>query len=465
MSYLLSKLHLLMRPSKKWIISLLIILVLTAVTVCFSLYISSLKEYIEDTAEQTLCRLSYRFDPELQWEGDGFYTPETWSDFNSDGSMDRFDTPTYVDRGFFDDIGRSEYLKSYGLGFVLSADNPLNVSREALNEEEQKIFDRRPELFTDNLIVGIDFGDFQRMCCGYRYTGSGFLELTITNGREHGRGECLICESTAEKLGYKLGDTITLKGENDVSAELAISGFFTYSVDRRPEEACQDFEGLGLRYSNPYFRIDNQVMKYMVIADFDSVYRLVPDGQREINSYIAGFELDDYTKYDEFVKSLDITHENRDFMKFVPDYITYNVRTEAVFNGLSVMEKFTLALTAVTFIIIFLLTLYIYREDIRETGILYSVGVKKTDLTLCSAAENIVRLMIVSLFSVCTGYLLSKIILFSNAYFSSLNLTFRITPEISCLLGMFIISGGIFSVLASLVFLSGRTPAELFRRD
>ena len=144
MSYLLSKLHLLMRPSKKRIISLLIILVLTAVTVCFSLYIPSLEEYIEDTAEQTLCRLSYRFDPELQWEGDGFYTPNTWSDFNSDGSMDRFDTPIYVDRGFFDDIGRSPLLKSYGLGFVLSADNPLNVTREALNEEEQKIFDRRP---------------------------------------------------------------------------------------------------------------------------------------------------------------------------------------------------------------------------------------------------------------------------------------------------------------------------------
>lgn len=465
MSYLLSKLHLLMRPSKKRIISLLIILVLTAVTVCFSLYISSLGKYIEDTAEITLCRLSYRFDPELQWEGDGFYTPKTWSDFNSDGSMDRFDTPTYVDRGFFDDIGRSPLLKSYGLGFVLSADNPLNVTREALNEEEQKIFDRSPELFTDDLILGIGFGDFQRMCCGYRYTGSGFLEVTITDGREHGNGECLICESTAEKFGYELGDTITLKGENDVSAELAISGFFTYSVDRRPEEACQDFEGLGLRYSNPFFRIDNQVMKYMVIADFDSIYSLVPDGRREINSYIAGFELEDHTKYDEFVSSLDIAHENREFMKFVPDYVTYNVRTEAVFNGLAVMKKFSGALTAATFIVILLLTLFVYREDLRETGILYSLGIKKSHLTLCGAAGNTGYLIIVSLVSVCLGFLLSSAVLITNSYFASLDLTFSVTPEILCLLVLFSLSGGMFSALASAVFLSGKAPAELSGRN
>ena len=454
-----------MRPSKKRIISLLIILVLTAVTVCFSLYIPSLEEYIEDAAEQTLCRLSYRFDPELQWEGDSFFTPKTWSDFNSDGSMDRFDTPTYVDRGFFDDIGRSPFLKSYGLGFVLSADNPLNVTREALNEEEQKIFDRRPELFTDNLIVGIDFGDFQQMCCGYRYTGSGFLEVIITDGREHGNGECLICESTAEKLGYKLGDTITLKGENDVSAELAISGFFTYSIDGHPEDACQDFEGLGMRYTNPFFRIDNQVMKYMVIADFDAVYGLDPDGRREINSYIAGFELEDHTKYDEFVSSMDIAHENRDFMKFVPDYTTYNVRTEAVFNGLAVMKKFSGALTAATFIVILLLTLFVYREDLRETGILYSLGVKKIHLTLCGAAGNTGYLILVSLVSVCLGFLLSSVTFLSNAYFMSLNLTFRVTPGISCLLVLFTLSGGVFSVLAAVLYLSGRTPAELSGRN
>ena len=177
------------------------------------------------------------------------------------------------------------------------------------------------------------------------------------------------------------------------------------------------------------------------------------------------FELEDHTKYDEFVSSLDIAHENRDFMKFVPDYITYNVRTEAVFNGLAVMKKFRGALTAATYTIILLLTLFVYREDLRETGILYSLGIKKSHLTLCGAAGNTGYLIIVSLVSVCLGFLLSSAVLITNSYFASLDLTFSVTPEILCLLVLFSLSGGMFSALASAVFLSGKAPAELSGRN
>ena len=463
MAYLLKKIFKI-GSARKYIVPLLILLVILSAAECFTLYIDSLELYIGDKAKMYLSRLSYRFDPDLQWKGDDFLTPLTSGDFNSDGSMDKYNEPIYTDRGLFDEIADSGYVKRYGLAYAVQAHNLIRIERDMLSDDEMSVFDRDPGLFTDNLLFGGSFSDFQWMCCGSRQIGTGLLQVDITRGREHGSGECLICGTTAERFGYDLGDKIELRDSGGNKIELEISGFFTYSVGGRQEEACDSFERLRLQYTNPFFRIGYQVMKYMVLTDFDSVYRLIPDGEHEINSYIAWYELEDYKAYDEFVGSLDITHDHQDFMKFVPDRVTYEGKTEAVKNGLSVMRKFKYAMTALMVTAEFLLMLFIVGERTPENGILCSLGVSVIHITLCRLFEITVYLTAVAFISVFLSFALAKMILFLNAYFSSLDLIFSLTPSVMLLCGTFVMTGSVFALISCVMSFYRRAPSAVLRK-
>ncbi len=445
------------------ILSVIITLILISVTACFYLYIISLYRYIGDTAENTLNTLIFSFNPEYQWKKDDFYTPYSSDDFNSDGSMDKYNVPAYVDRELFDGFADPEYVERYGLGFVLKADNVFNIDSGNVNEDEVSFFEYNPGIFTENLIYGASFEDFVLMSCGIRQTGTGFLKVDITEGREHGDGECLICGTTAKKYGYNIGDRIIIKS-GERAAEVTISGFFTYSNGSRPEEACEEYAQLRIQHTNPWFRIKNQVMRYMVITDFDTAYGLIPEGRHEINSYIACYELYDYRKAEEFIASQSGGFPNSWMMRFVPDEASYNSYTEAILNGLSVMRMFAVSLCSVTVIVTILLTVFSTLVRMRETGILYGIGIRKSHLMILNTVGTAGMLFPVSAVSIFLGYLFANIITANNEYFSSLGLSFPVDLSTVLTFISYSAAGGIIAFSVSGLLYKNKTPAVMLGR-
>ncbi len=461
MRYLIIKLIKSDIPNRMVILSVVLLLILISVTACFYLYIISLSRYISNIADKTLNKLSFCFNPDYQWKKDGFYTPYSGDDFNSDGSMDKYNVPTYVDREMFEGFADSEYVAKYGLGFVLKADNVFNIDSETIEENDVSFFEHTPDMFTENLIYGSSFEDFIWMSCGIRQ--GGVLKVDITEGSVHGDSECLICGTTAKKYGYNIGDRIIIKS-GDRAADVTISGFFTYSVNGYPEEACAEYEQLRIQHTNPWFRIKNQIMRYMVITDFDTAYSLIPDGRHEINNYVACYELYDYRKAEDFITSQSGDFLNSWMMKFVPDDVAYNYYTEAVRNGLTVMRVFVISLCAVTVIVMILLAVFSTLVRMRDTGILYGIGVRKIHLMALNAVETAVILLPVSAVSIFLGYLFANIITANHEYFSSLDLSFYVDFSTIMKFISYSAAGGIIAFSVSGLLYKNKTPAVMLRR-
>ncbi len=395
-----------------------VMLVMLSVIMITVFYTDSCARFLSETADSKLKKVYYRFNPDYQWMKDDFFdlngSPETIIDhngkttdgrFNNDGSMDKYDIPTYVDRRLFEGFSSYSGLSRSGLAYAVQKHGVLVYDQGRMTDEEKDQYLSHREQYEANLIYGGSFDDFRWMSCGYRQIATGFLDVEIVDGREHQSGECMISAYASKLGGYELGDIIYIDDFGGNKKELTISGFFTYSVDGIPEDALGNFESLRLQYTNPFFRIRRQAMRYMVIADFDTVYSLDPEGGHEINSYIACFELKDRNLLDDFSDFCGDDHDNSWMMVFYPDYISYYALTGWIPSAVRTVKTFRLLIAAVLVVVISLLMIYLSRKHGRDDRILSSLGVSTRRIMLQRGIQTFVPTLLFVLLSVPLGYI------------------------------------------------------------
>ena len=449
-----------------------VLLVMFGVFVCCLIFISASRVLIDNAAETHLKKISCRFNPDFQWLKTDSLTPfnPTGGDsaFNNDGSMNKYNVPTYTERELFDRFAEYPHLTRYGLAYALQVYRGIKIDPEKLSEQNRKSYERIPESFDSNILYGCSFGDFQWMSCGIRGTGTGVLSAEITAGREHGKGECLISQITAEKFGYEIGDRLEFEdSEGRTISSAVISGFFSYNFNYSPpaaDDTSEDHEMLRLNYTNPFFRIEHQRIRYLIITDFDTAYNLLPAGKHEINSYIAYYELKNYRLLDEFIEFCG-EYENSWMMRLQPDMFSYLDAAETPLNMKSVCIKFMAAAGVISSTATVLLIIFNLGLRRRETGILASVGIRNRSISAKYGFEYAIFIAGVAALSAGAGYLLAKACLASAEWLIRGGYFVNADASVIVFCALAAAAGGVCAAVVTAIQLKVFSIPELMGRD
>lgn len=439
---------------KRYIISGCFLLCTFSVFTCILYFYVNFQTYVIQAEQEYLTRLNYKFKKELQWlgteeyyNGMGPFTVMTKDGrkeeivFNSDKSMDKYNKPVYVDKDYFSRFAKSRYITDHMLAYTENVYGIYDVDPDEYLAENRNT----------NFMYGGSFDDFKFMFSGFYSVGYDF-KIYLTEGDAHKHGECLLFKETAAQYGFKVGDYITYKDRvGNYLGKLKISGFFTVThSDGRTLE--QEFTGLKINGTNPFFRNVNTYIRYMIITDFDDVYNIYGENH-EINKYLAWYILDDIVDYEKFIEE-SRQYNTVDTMGFYPDVIRYDRAVHTPLQMIDLLPSFAFIIFFLAMLIIILTTINILRARRYEFGIHYAVGATKKTMFLLLLTENTILIGSNVFLSLGTGLLLTNHIANTTPYIDILKINYTITSAlIYMIIGAVIITSGI-SFLISAIYIS-----------
>ncbi|MGI6743494.1 MAG: hypothetical protein ACOX4O_07545 [Eubacteriales bacterium] len=467
----------LLTSKKQLLYFALFLLLFGTVFNCSVVYVKAAERKEPVYASEYLKRVYLRFNPEFFWKYNvnyDIFTGKAYIDvkvgkdeyrtkditFNNDGSMDKYNIPTYVERELFDGFARQPYVRSYKLAYMAQV---FDAFGEPITEEEKERVKKSPDICRSHFMIGCTFDELIDIFCAgeanYR------RNFEITAGREHGKGECLINGITAAEYGLELGDEISYCGENGKEmGKLKISGFFRYTLWGIKMDDGEVLEPFRYLNSNPFFRKQYTAVKYIIITDFDTAYSVDPEGSREINFYASLYELDDYRNFEAFVEGCG-EFENSWLMRFISDYQLYDHNASCVLQNISLGGRFA-AVGAVLFCAaLAALSVFTVSSKGKDNGILRALGVKKRIIAANYGVFGAVFAAAVSLISVLTGYLLAVGYPLVDKWVARENYLLHPEPESFLFCAAAFVVGGITAAAVTLIQLKVFSIPELLGRE
>ena len=400
--------------------------------------------YIDEQRDVHLSKLHFKFKEELQWLGDeGYYNGmERMSvadigeiNFNSDGSMDKYNEPVYVTKDYFAQFAANEYAKS----MMLSYSEPVYG---AFTD------DPNDEMRYRNMLYGGEFDSLDLLRFRYDYV--------ITAGEESGNGECLIHEFTARDYGYKIGDPIAYyDADGNKLNELRISGFF--NIMGSDKYIMDEFHGIRAGY-NPYF-IEIYAARYMIVANFDTAYYAYGSDEttadfinrHEINKYNAWYTIDDPQNFDAFVRECG-DYENIGTIGFHPDVVNYEKNVQVPEQVMRAARIFTAVAFGLSSLILVIATLSAANKRRREIEVIYPHGAARGGILLTFVCEILIFMSFVTIAAAVVGFLLTSAALPDDVYIRGIAASNASPLEFTLIFAVFSLGVTLISVAVSSVY-------------
>ena len=183
-------------------------------------YYPIIQDYNAGINEYYMSRIEFRFRDEMQYLQNRSKDDtvnnfvEAAENFNADGSMDEYNYDLIVNRSYFEQFSRSQYISEVNLGYGCRV-YALMRSNYGIAPSRKGLILYGGTLETLNLYLNeIMYRDFPR-------------ELDLVEGREPypGAAECMLYRDMAEYNGLVVGDAVMLQDESGADlTELKIVG-------------------------------------------------------------------------------------------------------------------------------------------------------------------------------------------------------------------------------------------------
>jgi putative ABC transport system permease protein len=213
---------------------------------------------------------------------------------------------------------------------------------------------------------------------------------TITDGEvsdDFTSNDCVINSELAELNDLSVGDTITLQSANDedLTYDLVITGIFTDS-----SEATTDMRSM---YSSSVNKI---------ITNANLVAKIVADDEDAQTTITPTFVLKNKEVVDSF--TAEVTKKGLDENYQVTTNLdTIESETESITNVSSFATTFLIVTLVIGGVVLLILNMINIRERKYEIGVLRTIGMKKSSVTLQFAFELLVISIIGLLFGAAIG--------------------------------------------------------------
>lgn len=515
------------RHKRRNVISFLLLVVTLSVAFCSFFYINFSEVQKEAIADRygNRCHISFRnelqYSPEypwwsaldIRWNGtsttngvpDIFFDPE---------AMAMYDHPYPATKEMFDAIGALEECKDYALVY---ADTAYGFS-EDIPQEIQQYLDALyglqddhnvpTKIATEHIVLGGDLTAFSVIA---RENVRSLYNFFLKEGKEPGKGECVITDFYAKVYQKGVGDILTLCDVyGEPVAELTISGIYQVCATDRYEfvnpkvprsgrwvsgaDFIGDFQGVPdvgtpfdrlcedvdawtymlNTYRSEYYRVSYALLG-LVHTDFETAYTLYGteetdasfETRHHINNFFAYYDLYDgalQTSFEEKVHQIlpqDYSDEFTVYM-FHNSYNAFIQNPEVLYDTGMDLLRISIFLTILIFCIV---TIVLVHENGREIGVYLSLGISEKDVYLRTAGENTLLMILSLAASMICGRFIHQFLSIGYTYIKIYELSYSTTGMgLVFAIGAVVVSF-ILTILFTALYIRVHSPIQLIRQD
>ncbi len=414
----------LLRYKTRYIITGLFLTFLTSIFISLLYLYTTIPLYITGTESECRRQIELKFKRELQWKGDESID-HTVVGFNSDGSMDKHNTPVYFEKEVFENIAALPSV----------ADSRIEYTADVYSKDGTRLllYGGTPDGMLINTLNEIKLD-------GYK----------ITEGRKNTAGECMVCADYAVENSIAVGDELTYYGENgDILGSLTVSGLYMPYKNDKPY-STQYTMWVG---SNPFY-IERTRIDKIIITDFDTAYS-VDTAPHEFNDYLIWYTIN--TDLETFRAEADPLIDN-ETLEFDWNYSRYNTLVEIPLQIVDHVFTFMCILWALAAVISVVIVIYSHSERSRDRFILYALGADSNRITAIYTLEMLIFHTLILLVSIPIGQPIRNLILRSNEHLIFPGIKYTLNTEFLLILLIFwAVNAFLVSLISALILIRRQT--------